>query len=175
MSIDNKLQKLLTDRSLYELESLFTGDETVRTMIVSADILTVVTPPFADTVDGGRLGEFRAWLDNFLEGGELTVAENPDTKPPDTMLARVHPVDLDLWSIRVTLPEETPGIRSLGAFAGKDKFVALTWDRREDIEDFDCEIEAATERWTDYFERDAPCARFTGESLDEYLTNYRAV
>jgi hypothetical protein len=47
--------------------------------------------------------------------------------------ARVHPVKAEFWSIRVTAPEDTPGIRVLGAFADKDKFIALTWDYREDM------------------------------------------
>ena len=84
---------------------------------MSPDILAVITPPFPETEKGKRLSEFRAWLDAFMEGSEISVAQDPDQKPPDAMLARVKPVEDEFWSIRVTEPEKTPGIRSLGGFA----------------------------------------------------------
>ena len=153
--------------------SLFTGDETARTMIVSPDILAIVTPPFDDTDQGKRRGEFRAWLDDFMEGCEITVAEAPFNKPADVMLARVYPIEAEFWSIRVTEPQDMPGLRSLGAFAEKDKFIALTWDYRESIgADFDDEVDAVREEWRSYFGSISP---HSGGSLDDYLTNYRAV
>jgi hypothetical protein len=162
----------LSDKKLFELQSLFTGGETARTMIVSPDIFAAVQPPFPDTEYGERLGEFRAWLDAFMEGAEISVAENPDQKPPDAMLARVKPIDWEFWSIRVTEPERTPGIRALGAFADKDKFVALTWDCREMIQNFNDEVESAADAWIDIFGSEDP---LRGDNLDEYLTNYRPV
>ena len=172
MSIDPILSQLLQANKLFELASLLTGDETVRTMIVSADVMAVVSPPFADTEEGLRHGELRAWMDAFSEGAELTVAEDPDRKPPDAMLARVHNVDDEFWSIRVTEPEDTAGIRSLGAFAAKDKFLALTWEYREDMTDFDSHVQGVQQDWDDLFGSEPP---FFGDRLDEYLTNYRAV
>jgi len=172
MSICATLMRLLRRHRLFELESLFTGNDTARTMIVSPDILAVVTPPFSDTEHGRRLGEFRAWLDNFLEGGEVSVAEDPQQKPPDAMLARVTPVEDEFWSVRVTEPEDTAGIRSLGGFGAKDKFICLIWDFREGIPVFDDEVDAARDAWRDLFGSRGP---MSGESLDEYLTNYRAV
>ena len=114
-----------------------------------------------------------AWLDGFIEGNELSVAEDPNQKPPDAMLARVKPVEKEFWSIRVTDPEETPGIRSLGAFSDKDEFVALTWEKREVIQNqFDEEVASAIQVWGDYFGSETP---HRGDSLDEYLTTYRSV
>ena len=88
------------------------------------------------------------------------------------MLARVHPVEAEFWSIRVTEPEDTPGIRALGAFGGKDAFVAIDWEYREGMTDFDSHVESAIEDWKGIFEAEPP---FEGDSLDEYLSNYRAV
>jgi len=167
------LAKLLQDKGLFELESLYTGEETARTMIVSPEILAVVSPPFADTLEGKRHGEFRAWLDSFMEGAEISVAEDPHDKPPDAMLARVDPIEAEFWSIRVTEPEETPGIRAFGAFTQKDTLVALTWEYRELIGDaFDDEVDSVRDAWTVLFVSEEP---FGGASLDEYLTNYRVV
>lgn len=172
MSIRSKLTRLLSERKLYELEPLLTRDETVRTMIVSAGIDGVVQPPFADTKEGERHAELRAWFDSFMEGGEITVAPDPDDKPRDAMLARVRPVKGEFWSIRVTAPEDTPGIRVLGAFADKDKFIALTWDYREDMSTFNDHVKSAMSAWKDLFGEETP---FSGERLDDYLTNFIAV
>jgi hypothetical protein len=173
MSIVTILFQLAKDERLYELQSLFTGDETVRTMIVAPDILAAVSPPFPDDEEGRRLGEFRAWLDSFVEGCELSVAEDPDRKASDAMLARVHPVADEFWSIRVTEPEDTPGIRAFGAFGSKDMFIALTWERRELIGGrFNEAVDELRASWRDCFRSERP---FRGDRLDEYLTNFRAV
>ena len=89
------------------------------------------------------------------------------------MLARVHPVEDDFWAIRVTLPEDTPGIRAFGAFAGKDEFIALTWGYQEVIDDqFDTEVNEAADSWIDMFGTVEP---FSGACLDDYLANFQAV
>jgi hypothetical protein len=166
------LDKLLDDKKLFELESLLTGSDTARTMIVSQDVAAAVSPPFPDTEEGLRLGEFRRWLDAFMEGCELSVAEDPHLKPPDAMLSRTDPIEDEFWSIRVTEPEGTAGLRSLGGFFGLDEFLALTWDYREAIPIFDDEIDRVRDAWRDLFGSIKP---HCGDSLDEYLTNYRPV
>src|SRR5262245_13181986 len=124
MSRRQILAALLEKRRLYELTPIFNGhDENPRSMYVSADIAAVVEPPFADTLEGERLGKFRAWLDDFMDGAEISISEDPDHKPPWTMFARVKPVDAEFWSIRVVEPLETAGIRSLGAFCAFNEFV----------------------------------------------------
>jgi hypothetical protein len=172
MSIDPILEELLSRGRLIRLPSLFTGDDTARTMLVSPDVLAAVSPPFPDTEEGRRRAEFRQWLDSFSEAGEFSVSEDPNRKPPDAMLARVAPVGEQFWSMRVTEPEDTAGIRGLGAFLGKDKFVCLTWDYREHIPVFDDEVDAVRSAWRGLFGLQPP---FSGETLDDYLTNYRAV
>jgi len=179
MSITLKINTHVASSKLFKIKSLdfevwgIPEDDTARTMYVSADIIAVATPPFADTIEGERLGEFRAWLDGFIEGNELSVAEDPDHKPQDAMLARVKPVEKEFWSIRVTAPEDTPGIRSLGGFSDKDEFVALTWEKREVIDNqFSEEVETAIQTWDDYFRPEIP---HRGDELNEYLTTCRPV
>jgi len=173
MSRNQILQRLLLEERLLELPSLFTGGETARSMIISTEVSAAVTPPFADTDEGLRLAEFRQLLDAFSEGGQISVAEDPHEKPPDAMLARVDPIPEEFWSIRVTHPEESAGIRCLGAFADTDKFIALTWDYRETIGiEFDQEVAAVRAAWRDLFGSEEP---FSGDRLDEYLTNFYPV
>lgn len=178
MSIEKMIADHVSAKVLFKLKSLdfevwgLPEDDAARTIYVSADIMAVVMPPFADTGDGLRLGEFRAWLDGFIEGNDLSVAEDPDRKPPDAMLARVKPVEDEFWSIRVTSPEDSPGIRSFGAFSNLDEFIALTWIMREGIDNFDEEVTSTIEVWDDYFDPEEP---HRGDSLNEYLTTCRAV
>lgn len=174
MSMDTILASIRPCRKVHEFKSLFVDEdeETPRRMVVSPDIHTAVQLPFADTPEGIRCGEFRAWLESFVELGELSVSEYPFNKPPETMLARTDPIGDEVWSIRVTEPEDTPGIRAFGSFAEQNGFIALTWALREVIDDdFAGAVEDARDTWKDYF-GEPP---FKGESLDEYLTHYRAV
>ena len=174
MSSQKIIEELIKGHKLYKHRSLafeslgIPQDDTARTLYVTANISAVVAYPFEDTEDGDRLGQFRAWLDDFIEGSELSVSEDPYEKPPTTMLARVSPVEKEFWSIRVTQPEDTPGIRSLGAFSDTDEFVALAWEKREIIDvNFDAEVESAIQVWADYF---GTCPPHRGDSLDDYLT-----
>lgn len=113
----------------------------------------------------------RGWK-SFVELCELTVAADPFNKPPDTMLARTAPLEKEVWSIRVTEPLDTPGIRAFGSFAELDAFIALTYEFREVIDDnFPGSVEAAFDAWNDYFSE----RPFEGGSLNDYLTNYRPV
>ena len=175
MSIRPILETLLNAKALFKWESFdlqslgLEPDETARDIYVSPSIMASVAPPFPfpDTEEGERLAEFCAWLDVFVEGGELSVSEDPDNKPPETMLARVHKIEDEFWSIRVTEPERTPGIRAFGAFVDTDEFVALTWTMREDIEIFNDEVAEAKAIWKDHFGSEIP---HHGSTLNAYLT-----
>jgi hypothetical protein len=138
-------------------------------MFVTPEIKALATHPFPDNIEGERCAELAQYLDAFCECNEVTVAEVPDDKPPDVMLARVKPVEDDFWSMRITDPENTPGMRILGAFCDRDSFVGLLCDFRENIRDFDNEVDLVRESWKSYFGDLRP---HTGKTLDEYLTNY---
>lgn len=158
----------MADRKLYCLESLLTGAETVRTLFVSQEVLDGLAQPYP--IDKAhRLSEFREFLDAFLEGGRFSVAENPDLKPEYAMLARVHQVADEFWDFRVTAPK--PGIRAFGAFAEFDTFVLLTWEYREQICNFDSEVERCKTEWREMF----TSRPHHGDHINEYLSNHFAV
>ena len=58
---------------------------------------------------------------------------------------------MHFFSIRVTDPETTPGIRSLGGFVRRNEFAALTWDLRENIALFDDEAAIVEAAWRGLF------------------------
>ena len=170
MSIQDAIKGLIVDDKLIDRPSSFLGMRG-RRLYVTPEIDGIARKPFADTHKDERLAELAASLDAFCELNEITVSENPDDKPRDVMLARVRPVNREFWSMRVTEPEGSPGIRVLGGFAGRDEFVALAWDMRENISDFDEEVKEVSSVWNDYFGTILP---FQGVELDDYLTNYYA-
>jgi hypothetical protein len=183
MSRQQILEAALAGGDLVDLRPLpFPGDETVvleaddlpRRMYVSSDIMAVTTPPFADTLDDRRLGEFRAFLDDFMLGSEMSVSEQPYDKPPYTQIARVSPVDAEFWSLRINEPAETSGIRALGAFHATDEFIALRWGFREQIAHrFNEEVTETQLDWQDIFDDIPP---HKGVKLNEYISeNFVAV
>lgn len=137
-----------------------------------------VCPPWPENHDGTRRLRFRADLDAFTRHDEISVSEHPFEKPWDTHLARIHPVEKEVWDIRSLEP---PGTRCFGRFGGQNLFVALTWAYREDVEsgddwcrddDWGAEIRKFEKEWERLF-KGIPL--FRGDTLDDYLTNYFAV
>lgn len=171
MTLSTSLVSLLRQRRLFERPSNYTGLETVRRLYVVPEILAITAEPFGETLRDQRLAEFAQMLDAFGEGGRISVAADPRRKPPDAMLARVDPVRAEFWCMRVTEPEQTPGIRGLGAFVEKDAFVVLTWHFREQMS-FDDDVTEVRQVWRDLFGDNSP---HRGPAIDEYLSNYWAV
>lgn len=171
MSLDAIVSALIADGRLIKFPSpVVDDDDAPRTMLVTPAIYDAAMKSFEDSEDAPRLAELRATLEAFVEHGSFSVAEDPMNKDPDSLLARVSPVEDEFWSVRVTDPKDTPGIRMLGAFYGRDDFIALTWDYRENIgENFDEEVMEVRRSWKELFGSLKP---HSGVSLHDYLTNY---
>lgn len=139
---------------------------------MTEELFDAVSGPVSDDPDSEIMYEFRATLDAFLEGAEIAVSEDPFGKPPETTLARVHPVGKEVWDIRSIEPH--PGVRCLGCFLEKDLFVALKWDYRENIgsEDWNFIIDECLDLWKNIVKTKPP---LSGKSLDDYLSNYYVV
>lgn len=176
MSITDDIERRvreLEDCHLFHLLPEVRSDPTVRTVIVSEEVLEAVTLPMSQNWEGHRCSMFRGTLDAFTRGERISVAEIPYDKPGDTILARVDPVTEEIWDIRSIDP--IPGIRCLGGFGGKNLFVALTWNYREtleDGEDWRVEIERCKSEWERFFDK---IPRFQGATLNEYISNFIAV
>ncbi len=113
-----------------------------------------------------------ALLTGFVEGDYITVAEDPFNKDAAAIMARVAPPEDEIWDFRCLDPK--PGIRALGSFADQDTFVALTWDYRENFDNYWPEkVAECKAEWEHLFCNLPP---FSGATLDAYISyNIRAV
>jgi hypothetical protein len=128
-------------------------------------------PPWANTREDRRHSRLRALLDGFTDGSFVTIAENPHNKQARAILARVDPISEEVWDFRCLDPN--PGIRAFGCFGETDTFVALTWDYRENIDDWPAEVERCKVEWKKLFCNLSP---HSGKTLNEYVSyNLRAV
>ena len=168
-NLQEQIGRLAAQRRIALLPPLLSSSPMLRELFVSADVWDGANPPWPRHRTGLRHIEFRAALDHFTQGYTINVAEDPFTKPRHAFMARVHPVQRQVWDIRCLGPDQ--GIRCFGCFAGKDRFVAITWDFRENIT-FESADSECREAWDALF---SPLQPLTGTSLDEYLSNYVAV
>ena len=143
----------------------------MRTLFVSQEVFDSVQLPFPDNFNGYRLGKFRGTLDAYTRGNWVSIASDPYAKKPWAYFAPVGPVDLGIWDIRSMSP--LPQIRCFGAWAEKDTFVALTWQWRDDINDFASEAKQCRQDWDELF---APHPPYKGKSIHDYIKErYRVV
>lgn len=165
-------------RELFCLESAFFGPESPRAVFVSAEVWEVVNgPPWSQGREGRRFARLRALFDSFTNGEAFTVAENPCNKDARALLARVCPVEAEVWDFRCLDPR--PGIRAFGRFSEPNVFIVLSWEFRENLDksngDDDFwrdEVQYCVNEWQRLFGTLPP---HRGASLDEYVYNARSV
>jgi hypothetical protein len=165
-----RIRELVGKRRLFHLPPLLRSSPMLRELFVSEDVRDGVLPPWPKFRTGARHIEFRETLDHFTQGHRISVSEQPFRKPNYALMARTHPTQNEVWDIRC--PRQDQGIRCFGCFAGKDLFIALTWDYRENITDFGGIVEDCRQAWDSLF---SPLQPFEGSNLDEYLSNYVAL
>lgn len=170
MSITDDIKdrvRLHSGKELFFYEAM-PGTTVMRDLIISGDVRSAITAPFPAHRTKGRHTDFLITLDNFAGGSTFTVSENPNSHPFHTMMARTAPVQEQIWDFRCF--DEDQGIRCFGFFGGKDFFIALTWDYRESIENFNQAVKECSDERARLF-KGIPL--FQGRKLDEYLTNYQ--
>src|ERR1700730_10643348 len=133
MSIRDEIKARCSEGRLFFLSPLIPSTQVVREMFISEEIIGVFEAPATSTQDGQRFASLRAYLDTFVAGIRISVADDPYKKPKWTFMARLDPRTDEVFDIRVRYPKK--GIRVFGRFAYKDCFVALNWDFREELDD----------------------------------------
>ncbi len=81
-----------------------------------------------------RCADLYGDFDLFLNGGQVTVALDPDNRNDECFFKRLYPIENEVWTIRSREPK--PGIRVFGSFAETNHFVATNWALRYDLGDF---------------------------------------
>jgi len=164
----------LEGTALRLLVPLFGDEENPRAVYVSEEVYGIVKGSMLESWDDERHASLRALLDDFVAGTRIAVAEAPYSNKGCATLARVDPVEAEIWDIRCLDPY--PGIRVFGRFAAKDTFIALTWDYRENFEGgvyWANEVARCTDAWESLFGTLSP---LKGNSLNDYLShNFYAV
>lgn len=157
------LRHLLATGRLHSLALPWGGQQ--RYVIVSE---ALCAEPGEDEERAARLGHLQGAFDDFMAGGQVMVGESPFGKDSAATLARIDPSSAEVWDFRVY--DNRDGIRCFGRFAGKDAFVALSWEFRECIPDlgsWDEERNWCVNCWRDLFGVYGP---FIGGKLDDYLS-----
>lgn len=174
MSISEMLRQrvaeLVESGELLQLEPLIPDDLSyTRTIWVTPEVLDVINSGEEENWIAERHRRFEASLDAFINWEEVSVSENPFDKNRETFLARVAPIDWELWDIRTIEPPQ--GMRCLGGFVGQDEFIALVYDYRENYAqgEFDNLVERCHSEWLRLFGTLTP---HSGGTLDAYLTKY---
>lgn len=163
MSIQDAIARHL-EKDLFAVLSSWEGEETPRFVYLSLEVAKFLWEP--DDTDKRLANRAKALIDDFVEGGHISIGWDPQDKG-DCIMARVSSPDRDyeIWDFRL-VPK--PGVRILGGFADKDVFLCITWDYRENFEGHWPEkIGECIDEWKRLFGSETP---FHRDHVDEYLS-----
>ena len=137
MSIQELIKDQVKCGNLIYYKPTLAIDPIWRHLFVSAVIYEAITLPAtaneADDVNDldARLIQMRADFDRYVKGEVITVAHDPYKKSKKAYLARIDPIEKEIWDIRSIDPK--PAVRVLGAFSEKDTFIALEYEFRNNL------------------------------------------
>ena len=154
------------ESELFSVRTSWEGEETPRFAYVSREVATFLWEP--DVSEKRLAKRSSSLIDDFVEGGYITIGWEPHGKGAKCIMARVDSPDPDycVWDVRCLDPK--PGVRILGGFAGKDVFLGLTWDYRENFDDaWTQQIEHCIDEWKRLFGK---CLPLKASNADEYLS-----
>lgn len=169
MSIRELIRDRVTGGRLTQLTPMLPSSPIERLMLASREVTDAFKLEDGSQLDPVRAARLRADLDAFVEGEHVTVAHRPDEKHTSAYMARLKPVERELWCIRSRDPK--PGVRVLGRFAEKDCFIALAWAIRKDLQThahWSAFAIRAEQTWDDLFPNERP---HRGETTGEYLSS----
>jgi hypothetical protein len=184
MSIDDVV-KSLCERGELDPYEVVPSRETIspaRKLYLSRDIL-----PCLDCLQGDpenypeECGDPEKWwtvetdLMDFVDGELLNVRRQSYTYDPGVSahMVRLLPRRIDepedIWELRIVGTD--PPVRLFGAFTKKDRFVALTWRDRPDL-DYGEEMKECARIWDDLLGANT---RLKGRLPNAYLSTARLV
>jgi len=175
------IRELINDHTREDRRQLFwhepvIQDHVKRHMLISVDLQNTLDGPWKTAAEERRFGRLRGDLDAFVEGRRISVANHPYEKNRTAYIARVDPVEAEVWDIRSIDP--SPSIRVLGCFIETDLFVALAWAYRKDLDGpggplWKAFIKRAQHEWRRLFLTYIP---YSGSEISDYISeNFFAV
>lgn len=165
MSIQEEIDTHLMAGRLRHLSHTIPLVTHVRTIVLNKAVWSAVDSSQWSEVDRYRLGGLRGELDRFIGGERVSVMLFPRQKPPTTYLKRLKPVADEVWEIRCCGPGA--GVRVLGRFSDRDKFIGLAWDFREHAS-WKSLCQQCLDEWRKLFPR---YGAHDGRSAAEYVSN----
>ncbi len=146
--------------------------ETVQREVYATRCVWDMLNTWEDTRLGQRHARARVHVDTFTEGLKIAV-RFPPSKSIAAHTALLTERSEEVWEMRARDP--SPGIRIFGRFLRKDRFVALTWDYKENSEtpeQYEYQKGRCSRAWSALFVSMLP---YTGANVHEYVTNCIAV
>jgi hypothetical protein len=174
MSIEDEINRLVQEGSLFRLDQSMPGLAARRTIYASIGVRTLAIGPWANVEDSVRGRELRADFDHFIDGNKIYLRSD-NSLEETAFMARLAPPSDEVWEIRSIDPK--PSLRVFGSFVERDVFVALTWARRKDLGGrrdprWNLAISNYKKEWEKNFSNYKP---MFGRYPNEYLTNTRII
>jgi hypothetical protein len=170
MSIQDEINRLVQEGSLFRLDQSMPGLAARRTIFASIGVRALAIGPWGNVEERVRGRELQADFDHFIDGNKLNL-RSQNSFEETAFMARLAPPSDEVWEIRSIDPK--PSLRVFGSFVERDIFVALTWARRKDLGGrrdprWKVAISNFKEAWERNFNSYKP---MSGHYPNEYLTN----
>lgn len=138
-----------------------------REIYISKSVEALLIDSWTSKKQEFRWGFVLSDLIVFVRDAWISIASD-SRRAKDAYMARLLPDANEVWDIRCRDPQ--PGIRLLGRFAKKNVFVALTWEDRLPLRDFEsAEWKAAINRCVEEWNRGFWSEPLRGNFPDDYL------
>jgi hypothetical protein len=139
-----------------------------RDIYVSKSIEALLIDSWISKQQEFRWGYVLSDLCVFVRDPWISIADD-SRRAENAYMARLQPDQDEVWDIRCRDPN--PGIRLLGRFAGKNVFIALTWEERLPLSKFEsaewkAAISRCTTQWNLFFWSEPLRGTFPDDYLD---------
>jgi len=167
MSIEEIIRFRCGDGTLYPINPSVSSDPIIRGLYVSADIHDHLIGQESLEVPWGLA---RSIMDTFVSGKLISVARGRNNRK-HTFMGHLDPQTDGMWTMKPSKP--SPGIRIFGQFAKRDLFIALDWEDRLYLEDYNSRlwkraIRNCKQKWATLFN---PYTPVTEDNSHAYLSN----
>ncbi len=181
MSILELIRQRVGEGRLHDVRPILDSDESLRTLVVSSEIHTLLEGPWINDDAARRCYALRADLEAFVKGDVIGMCLTPHEHKTAYMGRLDRPKD-EVWDIRCRDP--SPAFRIFGRFACPNTFVALKYRPRSIVVEWVDEkplgdrhsnewhfaIHGTQNAWDDLFPYSNPVH---GDDLSVYVTHNR--